>query len=48
MKKNIKNNKYPKSEPYAKYYDQLLAKHLEATYNILQIFNDKLIDLENK
>lgn len=48
-KKNIiKNSKYPKSEPYAKYYDELLVKHLEATYNILQIFNDRISKLENK
>ena len=48
-KKNyIKNNKYSKSVPLARYYDEELVRHLEATYNILQILNKRISDLENK
>ena len=34
----INNNRYSKSVPLARYYDQELVTHLEAIYNILQKF----------
>lgn len=43
----ITNNKYSKSVPLARYYDQELVTHLEAIYNILQVFNERLDKLEN-
>ena len=45
-KKNIKNNKYSKSVPLARYYDIELVTHLEAIYNILQIIDERLRKLE--
>ena len=43
----ITNNRYSKSIPLARYYDQELVTHLEAIYNILQVFNKRLDKLEN-
>ena len=48
-KKNaINNNRYSKSVPLARYYDQELVTHLEAIYNILQIVDERLKKLEEK
>jgi hypothetical protein len=44
----IKNNRYSKSVPLARYYDQELVTHLEAIYNILQIMDGRLKKLEEK
>jgi len=44
----IKNNRYSKSVPLARYYDQELVTHLEAVYNILQIVDERLKKLEEK
>jgi hypothetical protein len=44
----INNNRYSKSVPLAKYYDQELVTHLESIYNILQIVNKRLKKLEDK
>ena len=44
----INNNRYSKSVPLARYYDQQLVTHLEAIYNILQILEERLKKLENK
>jgi glycine/serine hydroxymethyltransferase len=45
-KKSIINNKYSKSVPLARYYDQELVTHLEAIYNILQILDNRISKLE--
>ena len=42
----INNNRYSKSVPLARYYDQELVTHLEAVYNILQIIDERLKKLE--
>jgi len=42
----ITNNRYSKSVPLARYYDQELVTHLEAVYNILQIVDERLKKLE--
>jgi hypothetical protein len=44
----IDNNRYSKSVPLARYYDQQLVTHLEAIYNILQIVDERLKKLEEK
>jgi hypothetical protein len=44
----INNNRYSKSVPLAKYYDQELVTHLEAICNILQIVDERLKKLEEK
>ncbi len=44
----INNNRYSKSVPLARYYDQELVRHLEAIYNILQIIDERLKKLEEK
>jgi hypothetical protein len=44
----IINNRYSKSVPLARYYDQELVTHLEAIYNILQIVDERLKKLEEK
>jgi hypothetical protein len=44
----IKNNRYSKSAPLARYYDQELVTNLEAIYNILQILDNRLNKLEDK
>ena len=44
----INNNRYSKSVPLAKYYDQELVTHLESNYNILQIVYERLKKLEEK
>ena len=44
----INNNRYSKSVPLARYYDQELVTHLEAIYNILQIVDEILKKLEDK
>ena len=45
---SINNNRYSKSVPLARYYDQELVTHLEAIYNILQIVDERLKKLEEK
>ena len=45
-KTNITNNRYSKSVPLARYYDQQLVTQLEAIYNILQIIDERLTKLE--
>ena len=47
-KTTITNNRYSKSVPLARYYDQELVTHLEAIYNILQIVDERLKKLEDK
>ena len=47
-KTKINNNRYSKSVPLARYYDQELVTHLEAIYNILQIVDERLKKLEEK
>ncbi len=48
-KKNaINSNRYSKSVPLARFYDQELVTHLEAIYNILQNVDERLINLEKK
>jgi hypothetical protein len=47
-KNKINNNRYSKSVPLAKYYDEELVTHLEAIYNILQIVDERLKKLEDK
>ena len=42
----VNNNRYSKSVPLARYYDQQLVTHLEAIYNILQIVDERLKKLE--
>jgi len=44
----IINNRYSKSVPLARYYDQELVTHLESIYNILQIVDERLKKLEDK
>ena len=44
----INNNRYSKSVPLARYYDQELVTHLEAVYNILRIVDERLKKLEDK
>jgi hypothetical protein len=44
----ISNNRYSKSFPLARYYDQELVTHLEAIYNILQNVDERLKKLEDK
>ena len=44
----ISNNRYSKSVPLARYYDQELVTRLEAVYNILQIVDERLKKLEEK
>jgi len=44
----INNNRYCKSVPLARYYDQELVTHLEAIYNIIQIVDERLKKLEEK
>ena len=44
----INNNRYSKSVPLARYYEQELVTHLEAVYNILQIVDERLKKLEEK
>ena len=47
-KSAINNNKYSKSVPLARYYDQELVTHLEAIYNILQNVDERLRKIEEK
>ncbi len=47
-KTSILNNRYSKSVPSARYYDQQLILHLDAIYNILQIIDKRLQTLEEK
>ena len=47
-KSAINNNKYSKSVPLARYYDEQLVTRLEAIYNILQIVDARLKKLEEK
>ena len=48
-KKNAINiNRYSKSVPLARYYDQQLVTRLEAIYNILRIVDERLKNLEEK
>jgi hypothetical protein len=41
-------NSYSKSVPLARYFDQQLITRLEAIYNILQTFDERLKKLEEK
>jgi hypothetical protein len=45
-KTSINNNKYSKSIPLARYYDQQLVIQLEAIYYILQNVDERLKKLE--
>jgi hypothetical protein len=45
-KKAIQNNRYSKDVPLARYYDQELVTHLEAIYNILQILDARIGNIE--
>ena len=47
-KTNVANDRYSKSVPLARYYDQQLVTHLEAIHNILQIVDERLKKLEEK
>jgi hypothetical protein len=47
-KSAINNNRYSKSVPLARYYDQELVTHLEAIYNILQNVDERLKKIEEK
>ncbi len=47
-KNKIKMNTYSKSVPLARYFDQQLVTRLEAIYNILQTFDERLKKLEEK
>ena len=48
-KKNvIQRNRYSKSVPLAKYYDQETVMYLEQIYNILQNLDERLKKLEGK
>ena len=47
-KSAINNNRYSKSIPLARYYDQELVTHLEAIYNILQIVDERLKKVEDR
>jgi len=47
-KTNIKMNRYSKSIPLARYYDEQLVARLEAIYNILQIVDERLKKIEEK
>jgi hypothetical protein len=44
----LNNNRYSKSVPLARYYDQELLTNLEAIYNILRIVDERLKKLEEK
>ena len=44
----INNNRYSKSVPLARYYDQELVTRLEAIYNILQNIDERLKKLEEQ
>ena len=44
---SIKNNRYSKNVPLARYYDEELVTHLEAIYNILQILDSRLSNIES-
>jgi hypothetical protein len=46
-KTSIKNNRYSKNAPLARYYDEELVTHLEAIYNILQILDSRIRKIEN-
>ena len=45
-KTTINSNRYSKSVPLARYYDQELVTRLEAIYNILQNLDKRLKKLE--
>jgi hypothetical protein len=45
-KTKITNDRYSKSVPLARYYDQQLVTHLEAIYNILHVVDERLKKLE--
>ena len=47
-KSAINNNRYSKSAPLARHYDQELVIHLEAIKNILQNVDERLKKLEDK
>ena len=42
----IKSNSYAKGVQLARYYDEELVTHLEAIYNILQILDTRLSNIE--
>ena len=45
-KTDINKNRYSKSIPLARWYDEQLVTRLEAIYNILQIVDERLKKLE--
>ena len=45
-KKAIMNNRYNKAVPLSRYYDQELVTHLEAIYNCLKIFDERIFKIE--
>jgi len=45
-KKAIQNNSYAKNFPLGRWYDQELVTHLEAIYNILQILDARIGNIE--
>jgi hypothetical protein len=45
-KTKIANDRYSKSVPLARYYDQQLVTHLDAIYNILHVVDERLKKLE--
>ena len=44
----INNNRYSKSVPLARYYDQELVTHLEAVYNCLKLLDERILKIERK
>lgn len=47
-KKQIENNRYPKSLPLACFYDQEKVSYLEPIFNMLKSINERLEALEKK
>jgi hypothetical protein len=45
-KKAIMNNRYNKAVPLSRYYDQELVTHLEAIYNCLKLFDERILKIE--
>jgi len=47
-KNTIQRNRYSKSNPFAKHYDQETVTYLDSIYNILQNMDERLKKLESK
>lgn len=47
-KKQIENNRYSKSLPLARFYDQEKVSYLEPIFNMLKSINERLEALEKK